>query len=338
MNFLITGAAGFIGSNFIDYLIENSNDSIVGLDRLSYASDIKNINHHITNNSNRFSFVNANMNDEEILKSIDYNIVVNFAADTHVTRSLNDSREFIYNDMLATDSLLRSSIKNKKLKLFVHVSTSEVYGSSINKKKMSETHPLNPRSPYAAAKCGADRLVFSYGTSFNLPFVIIRPFNNYGPKQHLEKLIPRFITSIYRNEKITIHGNGNAMRDYIHVKDTCDAIYKLIKSNKKKNGEIFNIGSGKKFSINEIAARLFRLAKKKKVQSHKIINRPGQVDLHWCNYEKFSRKFSWKPKIKFNDGLRETFQWYLNNKPWWKDKLLDRKVRVVMPNGKIFYH
>ncbi len=338
MNFLITGAAGFIGSNFIDHLIENTNDTIVGLDRLSYASDIRNINHHIANNSNRFSFVNADMNDEEVVKSIDYNIVVNFAADTHVTRSLNDSREFIKNDILATDSLLRSSIKNKKLKLFVHISTSEVYGTSFNEKKMSEAHPLNPRSPYAAAKCGADRLVSSYGTSFKLPFVIIRPFNNYGPKQHLEKLIPRFITSIDRNERINIHGNGKAMRDYIHVRDTCDAIYKLIKSKKKKIGEIFNIGSGEKISINEIANKLFKLAKKKRILKHNIFDRPGQVDLHWCNYKKFSRRFGWKPKIKFNDGLRETFQWYLSNKMWWKDKLLERKVRVVMPNGKIFFH
>jgi dTDP-glucose 4,6-dehydratase len=338
MNFLITGAAGFIGSNFIDYLIDRTNYKIIGLDRLSYASDIKNISHHMQNNSNRFSFINANMNDEEILKSLDYDIIVNFAADTHVTRSLNDSREFIYNDILATDSLLKSAIRNKKLKLFVHISTSEVYGSSFNKKKMSEAHPLNPRSPYAAAKCGADRLVFSYGTSFDLPFVILRPFNNYGPKQHLEKLIPKFITSIMRNEKITIHGNGKAMRDYIYVKDTCDAIYNMIISKRKKIGEVYNIGSGKKFSINEISTKLFKLSKKNKILTHRIINRPGQVDMHWCNYEKFSRKFKWKPKIQFNDGLIKTYNWYLNNISWWKDKLSDRKVRVVMPNGKIFFH
>ena len=156
-------------------------------------------------------------------------VVINLAAETHVTRSINDSRNFLENDIIATDTLLKTCLKNKKLKKFIHISTSEVYGtSSIKSVKMKEEHPLNPLSPYASSKCGADRLVYSYGKTYDFPFTIIRPFNNYGPRQHLEKLIPRFICSILNKKTLTIHGNGKASRDYIYVEDTCEALLKVI--------------------------------------------------------------------------------------------------------------
>ena len=186
--------------------------------------------------------------------------------------------------MLATDSLLKNSIKNKRLKKFIHISTSEVYGTCENNlKKITEEHPINPLSPYAAAKAGADRLVYSYGKTYNLPFVILRPFNNYGPRQHLEKVIPRFITSIISGKKLTVHGNGNAKRDFIHVYDTCEAILTVLNSKKKILGKTYNIGYGKAYSIMDIAKYLCKKHKCGKDKIKKVINRPGQVEKHWCD-------------------------------------------------------
>jgi dTDP-glucose 4,6-dehydratase len=335
---LITGAAGFIGSNFVDHVLKNTNAIVYGLDCLNYAGDLNNLQNQI-HNSNRFTFIHGNIDDSEILNSIDFDHVVNFAAETHVTRSINDGRSFIINDMLATDTLLRSSVNNKKLKKFIHISTSEVYGTCENEaKKINENHPLNPLSPYAAAKVGGDRLVYSYGKTYNLPFVILRPFNNYGPRQHLEKVIPRFITTMINNGKLTIHGKGQSKRDFIHVDDTCSAILKVLLSKKKIIGETYNIGSGYNFSVAQIASLLCKLEKYSKKKIKLITNRPGQVDKHWCDYRKFQKTFSWKPTIKFQEGLVSTVKWYKENKKWWEKKIISQKVRVVMPNGKIFFH
>jgi len=340
MKILVTGAAGFIGSNFVNFILNKSDHTIIALDCLNYASDINNLKKYI-NKSNRFQFIQASIDDAEILKSLNYEIVVNFAAETHVTRSILDSRNFILNDVLATDTLLRTSIFNKKLKLFIHISTSEVYGTcDNNKKKMDEHHPLNPLSPYAAAKCGGDRLVYSYGKTYDFPFCILRPFNNYGPFQHLEKVIPRFLTSVINNKKITIHGDGSSKRDFIHVRDTCEAIYKVIEkyNSKKILNQTFNIGTGECLSVNQIANTILKNTNYNKKQVEFIINRPGQVGKHWCNYKKFSKTFNWKPKIKFKDGIIDTYKWYLENKDWWKSKIIQQKVRIVMPDGKIIYH
>jgi dTDP-glucose 4,6-dehydratase len=339
MKILVTGAAGFIGSNFVKQILDKTDYTIIGIDCLNYASDITNINEYLRK-SNRFEFIQANIDDSEILKSLKYDVVVNFAAETHVTRSILDSRNFILNDVLATDALLRSSIHNKKLKLFIHISTSEVYGTCENNKKMTEEHPLNPLSPYAASKCGGERLVYSYGKTYGLPFTIIRPFNNYGPRQHLEKVIPRFLTATIINDDITVHGIGKSKRDYIHVSDTCDAIIQVInnKSDEKVYQNTFNIGTGESLSVNEIATNICKITGFNKKKIKHIADRPGQVDKHWCDYKKFFSTFKWKPKIKFKDGIISTFEWYLDNKKWWQSKLIDRKVRIVMPNGKIFYH
>lgn len=340
MKILVTGAAGFIGSNFVKEVLDKTDYTIIGIDCLNYASDVNNINEYLRN-SNRFEFIQASIDDSEVLKSLKYDVVVNFAAETHVTRSILDSRNFILNDVLATDTLLRSSIHNKNLKLFLHISTSEVYGTCNNsKEKMSEEHPLNPLSPYAASKCGGERLVYSYGKTYGLPFTIIRPFNNYGPRQHLEKVIPRFITATINKDDITIHGKGKSKRDYIHVSDTCDAIIKVIrkKSDKKVFQNTFNIGTGESLSVNEIAKSICKITGYSKKKIKHVTERPGQVDKHWCDYKKFSSTFKWKPKIKFEDGIISTFEWYLNNRGWWQNKLIEKKVRIIMPDGKILYH
>lgn len=339
MKLLITGVAGFIGSNFVDHIIKTTDHEIIGIDCLNYASDMNNIS-ELLRNSNRFQFIQANIDDQEVLKSINYDLVINFAAETHVTRSIADSREFIINDILATDTLLRNSIKNKKLKSFIHISTSEVYGTCSGKKKMSENHPLNPLSPYAASKCGGERLVYSYGKTYGLPFLILRPFNNYGPRQHLEKVIPRFITASLKNKTLNLHGNGKAKRDFIHVQDTCEAIAKIIQNIDKKflYQETYNIGSGTKLSVKQIAEKICKYNNYSRKKIKMITNRPGQVDEHWCDYSKFSKRFKWKPKISFDQGLSQTFEWYKKNFDWWKNKIISQKVRIVMPDGKILYH
>jgi len=337
MKILVTGAAGFIGSNFVDYLIKNSDHEVTGLDILNYASDMRNIQ-PIIENSNRFNFIQGDISDDKIVLSIEHDIVVNFAAETHVTRSINNSKSFIYNDVLCTDGLLRSSLYNKNLKLFIHISTSEVYGT-CEANDMNEEHPLNPLSPYAAAKCGADRLAYSYSATYGLPLVIVRPFNNYGPKQHLEKVIPRFITSLIQKKPLTLHGKGMAKRDFIHVQDTCEAILKIVDSKKKFKNEVFNLGSENCFSVKEIASAILKIEKKSHNSNYVFdTDRPGQVDKHKCNMKKFKEIFKWQPKKSFNIGLKETYDWYKKNTNWWKGKLSMQKIRIVLPNGQIIYH
>ena len=337
MKILVTGGAGFIGSNLIYKLLDKTDYEIVLIDKFSYASNPEFIN-ELKIKSNRLSVINSTIDNESILESVNCDVVINLAAETHVTRSINDSRNFLENDIIATDTLLKTCLKNKKLKKFIHISTSEVYGtSSIKSVKMKEEHPLNPLSPYASSKCGADRLVYSYGKTYDFPFTIIRPFNNYGPRQHLEKLIPRFICSILNKKTLTIHGNGKASRDYIYVEDTCDALLKVINTKKKIYHEVFNLGCGKDYTILDVANILFSISKCKKNISH-IESRPGQVGQHLCNNRKFRNFFNWKPRVSFKQGLIRTFAWYKDNKDWWSKRLDLEKVRIVMPGGKIFYH
>jgi len=337
MKILVTGGGGFIGSNLIAKLLDKTDFEIILIDKFSYASNPEYIK-ELKNKSNRLSIINSTIDNESILDSVHCDVIINLAAETHVTRSINDSRNFLENDIIATDTLLKSSLKNKKLKKFIHISTSEVYGtSSMKSKKMNEEHPLNPLSPYASSKCGADRLVYSYGKTYNFPFTIIRPFNNYGPRQHLEKLIPRFICSILNKKTLTIHGNGKASRDYIYVEDTCEALLKVINTKRNIYHEVFNLGCGKDYSIVDVADILFSISKCKKNKTH-VEPRPGQVGQHLCDNRKFNKFFNWRPKVSFKQGLIKTFKWYVDNYDWWSKRLDLEKVRIVMPNGKIFYH
>lgn len=334
MKILITGSAGFIGSNFIKLVLEKTNHEIIGLDCLNYASDLKNLNFK----SNRFNFIKGDIGDSNLVQSIDYDVVVNFAAETHVTRSINNSEEFINNDIVQLDKLLRTALFNKKLKIFIQISTSEVYGSSYNGLNMSEEHPLNPMSPYAAAKCGADRMVYSYSKTYDLPAVIIRPFNNYGPKQHLEKLIPRMICCGILNKEFKIHGDGLASRDYIHVFDTCNAILKLIDNYSSiSEVDVYNIGSDSSISVIDILNNIQNHFNNN-IKFKKINDRPGQVDFHLSNSQKFRTKFNWKADISLAEGINQTVNWYKNNFEWWENKFKFSEIRVVMPNGEIFYH
>ena len=338
---LITGAAGFIGSNVLDYLFLKYKDfSFIALDALTYAGNLKNFSEKLLN-SPRFRFVYGDIRNSNLVDSLvgESNIVIHFAAETHVTRSIHDNVKFFETDVLGTQAVANAVYRHKKIvERFLHISTCEVYGKGTTK-KMDESHPLNPHSPYAAAKAGADRLVYSYYVTYEIPAVILRPFNIYGPRQHLEKAISRFITSGIFNEPITVHGNGSPERDYMHVDDLSTAVDILIHAPiKKVLGEVFNIGSGHAISILDLAKRIAKYMKIPKSQIQFVKDRPGQVSTFACNYSKINKLLGWKPQKDFHKGLMETIHWYKENENIWREQIWLRKVSILLLDGTVVHH
>jgi len=218
------------------------------------------------------------------------------------------------------------------------VSSSEVYGSASDT-SMREDHPLNPMSPYASAKCGDDRLVFSYWATYRIPSVIIRPFNQFGPMQHLEKVVPRFITSVLLDEKLTVHGNGEAARDFLHVNDACRAIDMVLRApDELVHGETFNVASGEHRTIREIANDVVALMNYRADQIQYIDDRPGQVVRHTGDWSKIHRVLGWQPTMTWREGLEHTIAWYRANRELWSRQLFMRHIPIVAANGKIAYH
>jgi dTDP-glucose 4,6-dehydratase len=226
-----------------------------------------------------------------------------------------------------------------RIERFIHVSTSEVYGNALSG-AMDEDHPLNPMSPYASAKCGADRLVFSYWSTYGIPAVIVRPFNNFGPRQHLEKAVPRFITSCLLGEPITIHGDGSAARDWIFVEDHCDALEAIMDADLSEvAGEVFNLGTGEHRTIGEVAS-LVRAAipAAADLQFEYLNDRPGQVSRHTCDASKARRVLGWSPKTSFEEGMDRTIAWYRDNSDWWDAMRWMRHIPIVTSDGKREMH
>lgn len=338
---LITGAAGFIGSNLLEYLFKKyKNYEITVLDALTYAGNLKNFPAQIKN-SPRFKFIygditNTNNVDKIVSES---DIVIHCAAETHVTRSIHDNIKFFETDVLGTQAVANAVYHHKeKVERFIHISTCEVYGQALTK-KMDENHPLNPHSPYAAAKAGADRLAYSYYITYNIPTIILRPFNIYGPRQHLEKAIPRFITSAILQEPLTVHGSGSPERDYMYVDDLSKIIDLLMHAPiKKVKGDVFNAGSGQAISILKIAKLIAKHMNIPKSQIHFVKDRPGQVSTFACDYGKVEKLLDWKPKIDFEEGLSKTIEWYKNNEDVWKQQTWLRSVPIILPDGTIELH
>ncbi|MEF9475547.1 MAG: GDP-mannose 4,6-dehydratase [Candidatus Mariimomonas ferrooxydans] len=337
---LVTGGAGFIGSNFVEYIFGKHPDyKILVLDALTYAGDIENIPAYIRD-SDRFEFWYGEVNNLDIVGDLvsRSDIVVHFAAETHVARSLYSHRVFFVTDVLGTQSVTNSVLKySDRIERFIHISTSEVYGTAICE-PMDENHPLNPTSPYASAKAGADRLVYSYITAYDIPGIIIRPFNNYGPRQHLEKVISRFITSCILGELLTIHGDGSAYRDWVYVEDTVRAIDLAIHAPMEKvKGEVFNIGTGRPFSVSEIAEKItleFGIEK----NFDFMPDRFGQIQKHISSVEKAEKTFDFKASMTFEEGLKKTIQWYKENRFLWEKQLPLRKVPVKAQDGSIIWY
>ncbi|MBI4690949.1 MAG: GDP-mannose 4,6-dehydratase [Nitrospirae bacterium] len=340
---LITGGAGFIGSNFVRFIYNKYPDyKIIILDALTYAGSIENLPVNINeNNDERLIFWYGNVRNAELVDTLVSNVdtVVHFAAESHVTRSIYDNYIFFETDVIGTQTIANAVLKYKdRVERFIHISTSEVYGTA-KKDMMDEDHPLMPMSPYASAKAGADRLVYSYWATYDIPAVIIRPFNNYGPYQHLEKAIPRFITSCILNEPIRVHGDGSAARDYIFVEDACDAIDIVMHTDiEKVKGGVFNVASGSHRSIFSIARDVVRIMGKNESLITFVGDRPGQVFRHTGDASKIVSTLSWKAKIAWGDGLKRTIKWYTENQKWWEKQLWMRAVPIITKSGKKELH
>ncbi len=337
---LVTGGAGFIGSNFIDYMFRKYHDyRMLVLDALTYAGDVENIPAEVRN-SDRFEFWYGDVNNLDLVSDLvgRSDMVVHFAAETHVARSLYSHRVFFVTDVLGTQSVVNAVLKHAgRIDRFIHISTSEVYGTSVYE-PMDENHPLNPTSPYAAAKAGADRLVYSYIVAHDIPGVIMRPFNNYGPKQHLEKVIPRFITSCILGEPLTIHGDGSASRDWVFAEDTARAVDLVLHAPiEAVRGEVFNVGTGRSLSVLEIAKRIsaeFGVRENLDFMSERF----GQVQRHISSTGKAEKVLGFRASLSFEEGLRKTIQWYKHNRGLWEKQMMMRKVPVKASDGSVIWY
>ncbi len=313
---LLTGAAGFIGSNFLKYLFKKYPDyHFMVLDCLTYAGNPNNIPEEIKN-SDRYEFWYGSVTNTELvgilMSKADW--VVHFAAETHVARSIFDNTKFFETDVIGTQTLMNALMRNKQIEKFIHISTSEVYGSAIDNEMMDEHHELNPTSPYAGAKAGADRLVYSYWTAYDIPAAIIRPFNNYGPNQHLEKLIPRFITSALQDKQLTVHGDGTAGRDWLYVADHCEALDRVLHCDFQTiKNQTINIGTGTDTTVIDIAKTILKLTGKTEDLITYIPDRPGQVETHISSTKKAKDLLGWEAKTSLEKGLEETINSYQTN-------------------------
>lgn len=314
--YFITGGCGFIGSNFVRYIF-NHNDTaiIINLDKLTYAGNPKNLAD--LNDNERYIFYHGDICDSKIVKEIFKkhrpNYLINFAAETHVDRSLGKPDDFIQTDIFGTFSLLEAA-REYGVDRFVQISTDEVYGS-IEKGSFSETDTLMPRNPYSASKAGADRLAYSYFTTYNLPVVITRASNNYGPYQYPEKLIPLFVTNAITDKKLPIYGDGKNVRDWLFVEDHCDAIQFVI--NNGVLGEIYNIGGGNELTNMQITDLILNATGKSDSLKQFIQDRLGHDRRYSLNCKKLA-DIGWRPKHEFQKSMKFTVDWYKQNGEWWK--------------------
>ena len=314
MNYLITGGAGFIGSNFIRLLLEKEpNSNVVNLDKLTYAGNLDNLR-DIEKNK-RYRFVKGDICNKNVVEKLMKNtdVVVHFAAETHVDRSIIEAGTFVKTDVFGTFVMLNAA-KKYNVKKFIHISTDEVYGS-IEKGSFNEESTLNPTNPYSASKTGADRLAYSYFKTFRLPVIIARSSNNFGPYQHPEKFMPLFITNALENKKLPLYGNGLNKRDWLYVLDNCEAIYFLMK--KGSTGNVYNVGGGNEKTNLEITKMILDEIKKPYSLIKFVKDRLSHDRRYALNCNKI-KKLGFKPKYKFEKALKETIAWYINNGWWWK--------------------
>ena len=325
---LVTGGAGFISSNFIRHLLEFTPYEVVTLDALTYAGNLENLADVLSHE--RLSFVHGDIRDANLVRELveGVDVIVNAAAESHVEKSIEfGASEFVTTNVEGTQILL-DAIRFTPVERFILISSSEVYGTA-EAAPMDEEHPLNPRSPYAATKAGADRLAYSYWTTYDLPIVIVRPFNNYGPRQHPEKVVPRFITQALADEPLTIHGNGHASRDWLYVLDDAEAIVRTIDTPIDEiAGEVINVATGLDISIAEIARLVLEALGKPSDLQRNVPERLGQVDHHIGSVDKAQRLLGWQARTSFEDGLERTVAWYRDNEAWWR-AVLAREARAL---------
>jgi len=314
---LVTGGAGFIPSNFVRHILQATPYEVVSLDALTYAGSMDNL--AAVSSHERHSFVHGDIRDPDLVRDVvaGVDMIVNAAAESHVAKSIDEgASEFVTTNVEGTQILL-DAIREQPVERFILFSSSEVYGTALYD-PMDEDHPINPRSPYAATKAGADRLAYSYYVTYGLPIVIVRPFNNYGPRQHPEKVIPRFITQALSDEPLTIQGDGHASRDFLYVDDDAEAIEAVIAADDSVVGEVINVATGVDVPVTEIAAQVLDLLGKPGSLTVNVEERPGQVDRHIGSTEKAERLLGWRARTSFEEGLERTISWYRDNEAWWR--------------------
>lgn len=314
MKMLVTGGAGFIGSNFLTFMVNKYPDyEFINLDALTYSGNLENLE-NIEDKSN-YSFIKGNITDKkllnDIIKNIDY--IVNFAAESHVDRSIKDPEIFIRSNVLGTQALLNVA-KESNIKKFIQISTDEVYGTLGKTGYFTEKTPLQPNSPYSASKAGADLVVRSYYETFDLPINITRCSNNYGPYQFPEKLIPLMISNALEDKKLPVYGDGKNIRDWLHVYDHCTAIDLVIHDGKL--GEVYNIGGNNEKQNIEIVKLILDTLDKDYSLIEYVEDRLGHDRRYAIDSSKIQNELSWKPKYTFETGIKETIDWYINNLTW----------------------
>jgi dTDP-glucose 4,6-dehydratase len=313
---LVTGGAGFIGSNFTRYIIETDQDvEITVLDKLTYAGNLENLKS--LEGNPRYRFVKGDICDPGAVRECAQgcDCILNFAAETHVDRSIGDPASFIMTDVYGTYVLLEAT-RELKIPRFVQISTDEVYGDAGGEPSREDS-PLMPQSPYAASKAGADRLAYSYFVTYGTPVVITRCSNNYGPNQYPEKMIPLFLTNAIDDEPLPVYGTGENTRDWIYVIDHVKALRKVMNTDGIE-GEVFNIGSGIELSILEVAAGILSALGKPDSLIRKVADRPGHVQRHAVATGKIASMLGWKAEVDFTEGLGKTVDWYRDNRDWWE--------------------
>jgi len=311
---LVTGGAGFIGSNFVRYMLERHPDyRIVNLDKLTYAGNLDNLR-DIEDNP-RYEFIKGDICDGaligKVMKGVD--VVLNFAAESHVDRSIVSPDEFVMTNVLGVNTLLKAA-RESGVERLIQISTDEVYGS-IERGSFKETDPLTPSSPYAASKAGGDLLAHSYWVTYKFPVIITRSSNNFGPYQYPEKLIPLFVTNALEGKSLPLYGDGMNVRDWLYVLDNCEAIDFVL--HKGKEGEIYNIGSDNELPNIEITREILRILGKPSSLIQFVQDRPGHDWRYSINSDKI-KKLGWRPRHAFKEALEQTIRWYRGNEWWWR--------------------
>ena len=314
MNILITGGAGFMGSNAVKYFLKKYPDvRIVNLDKLTYAGNLENLKE--VENNPRYKFIKGDIADEKIVDEVvkDVDVIINYAAETHVDRSILDPKAFITTDVLGTYTLLEAA-KKYGVKKYIQISTDEVFGS-INNGKFTEESPFEPNSPYAASKAGGDHLCRAYFKTYNVPVIVTHSCNFFGPFQYPEKLIPLFITNLLQNKKVPVYGDGQQVREWIFTEDHCRAIDTILQ--KGEIGEVYNIGTGNEITNIEITKILLKELGKDESFIDYVKDRPGHDRRYAIDSGKL-RKLGWSPEVSFENGIKQTVDWYKQNEQWWK--------------------